>query len=256
MLPSADDAAEDLAYNVGHGSVARFVAMMNAQARHARADAHALLDADRARHAGQLLDRRRPRQARQLRPGRTRRYFARIVALPHAVLHPATTPRYVVNRNDLVGGTSVDRRRQDRPHRRRRLRAGRLRAQGRDDADQRRARDHQRGVARRQHAGAAGLRVRELPARARRSSRDRCSRPRRCATSPDKHARAGRSARRSADVVARSARVRIRVEAPRQLSGPMPQGSAARQRDRARRRAAVGDACRWCWRRRCRPSAR
>ena len=32
MLPSADDAAEDLAYNVGHGSVARFLAMMNARA--------------------------------------------------------------------------------------------------------------------------------------------------------------------------------------------------------------------------------
>ena len=33
LLPSADDAAEDLAYNVGHGSVARFVAMMNGEAR-------------------------------------------------------------------------------------------------------------------------------------------------------------------------------------------------------------------------------
>lgn len=33
MLPSADDAAEDLAYNVGHGSIGRFVGMMNAQAR-------------------------------------------------------------------------------------------------------------------------------------------------------------------------------------------------------------------------------
>jgi D-alanyl-D-alanine carboxypeptidase (penicillin-binding protein 5/6) len=32
MLPSADDAAEDLAYNVGGGSVARFIAMMNAEA--------------------------------------------------------------------------------------------------------------------------------------------------------------------------------------------------------------------------------
>ena len=31
MLPSADDAAEDLAFNVGHGSVARFVGMMNAE---------------------------------------------------------------------------------------------------------------------------------------------------------------------------------------------------------------------------------
>jgi D-alanyl-D-alanine carboxypeptidase (penicillin-binding protein 5/6) len=33
MLPSADDAAEDLAYNVGHGSVGAFVAMMNREAR-------------------------------------------------------------------------------------------------------------------------------------------------------------------------------------------------------------------------------
>lgn len=33
MLPSADDAAKDLAYNVGHGSVARFIGWMNADAR-------------------------------------------------------------------------------------------------------------------------------------------------------------------------------------------------------------------------------
>lgn len=33
LLPSADDAAEDLADNVGHGSVARFLGMMNARAR-------------------------------------------------------------------------------------------------------------------------------------------------------------------------------------------------------------------------------
>ncbi len=33
MLPSADDAAEDLAYNVGHRSVARFIGWMNADAR-------------------------------------------------------------------------------------------------------------------------------------------------------------------------------------------------------------------------------
>ena len=33
MLPSADDAAEDLAFNVGRGSVASFVGMMNARAR-------------------------------------------------------------------------------------------------------------------------------------------------------------------------------------------------------------------------------
>lgn len=33
LLPSADDAAEDLAYNVGGGSIANFVRMMNADAR-------------------------------------------------------------------------------------------------------------------------------------------------------------------------------------------------------------------------------
>ena len=52
LLPSADDAAEDLAYNVGDGSVSRFVAMMNAAGGRARAHAHPLLDADRARHPG------------------------------------------------------------------------------------------------------------------------------------------------------------------------------------------------------------
>jgi serine-type D-Ala-D-Ala carboxypeptidase (penicillin-binding protein 5/6) len=33
MLPSADDAAYDLAYNIGHGSIPRFIAMMNADAQ-------------------------------------------------------------------------------------------------------------------------------------------------------------------------------------------------------------------------------
>ena len=68
MLPSADDAAEDLAFNVGHGSVSRFVAMMNARAHELRPHPHALLDADRARYAGQLLERRRSREARPVSP--------------------------------------------------------------------------------------------------------------------------------------------------------------------------------------------
>ena len=67
LLPSADDAAEDLAYNVGHGSIARFVGMMNASARSLGLDPHALLDADRPRHPGQLLERLGPRQAGALR---------------------------------------------------------------------------------------------------------------------------------------------------------------------------------------------
>jgi D-alanyl-D-alanine carboxypeptidase (penicillin-binding protein 5/6) len=101
MLPSADDAAEDLAYNVGHGSVARFVAMMNAEARRlGLTDTHYAtpigLDtpgnyssaADLVRLADYDLEHSS--------------YFARIVALPEAVLHTGPVG-VVVNRNDLVG---------------------------------------------------------------------------------------------------------------------------------------------------------
>ncbi len=73
LLPSADDAAEDLAYNVGHGSVARFVTMMNGARRAARTDPHALLDPERPRHPRQLLDRRRPAQADPVRAHRPSR---------------------------------------------------------------------------------------------------------------------------------------------------------------------------------------
>ena len=102
MLPSADDAAEDLAYNVGHGSVARFVAMMNAQA-------HALGLTDTHYSTPSGLD----------TPGNyssaadlTRlaeydmehsRFFAHIVGLRSAVLRTGRMVRNVVNRNDLVG---------------------------------------------------------------------------------------------------------------------------------------------------------
>ena len=102
MLPSADDAAEDLAYNVGHGSVARFVGMMNAQARelgltHTHYSTPSGLDtpgnystaADLAKLAAYDLS-HSP-------------FFARIVALPSAVLRTGAYVRYVNNRNDLVG---------------------------------------------------------------------------------------------------------------------------------------------------------
>ena len=108
LLPSADDAAEDLAYNVGHGFGARgSSAMMNARGARARPHAHALHDADRPRHARQLLDRRRPRQAGRLRPPDRSRSSSATVALPRAVLQTGTHVRYVVNRNDLVGRVSV-----------------------------------------------------------------------------------------------------------------------------------------------------
>ncbi len=102
MLPSADDAAEDLAYNVGHGSVARFVGMMNAKARelglrHTHYTTPVGLDtpgnyssaADLVKLAAYDLS-HSP-------------YFARIVALPRAVLHSGAYVRTVINRNDLVG---------------------------------------------------------------------------------------------------------------------------------------------------------
>jgi serine-type D-Ala-D-Ala carboxypeptidase (penicillin-binding protein 5/6) len=102
MLPSADDAAEDLAYNVGQGSVARFVVMMNAEARalglrHTHYATPIGLDtpgnyssaADLVKLAEYDLTHSR--------------YFARIVDLRSAVLHPSNGTMTVTNRNDLLG---------------------------------------------------------------------------------------------------------------------------------------------------------
>ena len=102
MLPSADDAAEDLAFNVGHGSVARFVSMMNAEARrlglrHTHYTTPIGLDTpgnySTAADLVKLADYDMTHS----------RYFARIVALPRATLHSGNHVRTVVNRNDLVG---------------------------------------------------------------------------------------------------------------------------------------------------------
>lgn len=100
MLPSADDAAEDLAYNVGDKSVARFIGMMNANARalglaHTHYSTPIGLDtpgnyssaSDLVKLAGYLLEHNR--------------FFARIVAEPSATLDTGPA-HYVVNRNDLV----------------------------------------------------------------------------------------------------------------------------------------------------------
>jgi D-alanyl-D-alanine carboxypeptidase (penicillin-binding protein 5/6) len=102
MLPSADDAAEDLAFNVGGGSVTRFIGMMNARARelglrHTRYSTPIGLDTSGNYSSASDLVKL---AAYDLTHSR---YFARIVALPHAVLHSGSHPRFVVNRNDLVG---------------------------------------------------------------------------------------------------------------------------------------------------------
>jgi D-alanyl-D-alanine carboxypeptidase (penicillin-binding protein 5/6) len=101
LLPSADDAAEDLAYNVGRGSVARFVAMMNARAAtlglvHTHYSTPIGLDTPgNYSSAGDLV-----KLANYLLTHEP--FFARAVALPSAAL--ATGPmRRVTNRNDLVG---------------------------------------------------------------------------------------------------------------------------------------------------------
>jgi serine-type D-Ala-D-Ala carboxypeptidase (penicillin-binding protein 5/6) len=101
MLPSADDAAEDLAFNVGQGSIARFVGMMNARARqlglvHTHYSTPIGLDTPgNYSSASDLVT-----LARHLL--RTSPFFKRIVALKRAVLHTGNHVRTVVNRNDLV----------------------------------------------------------------------------------------------------------------------------------------------------------
>jgi len=102
LLPSADDAAQDLAFNVGHGSVGRFVAMMNTRARelglvHTHYSTPIGLDTPgNYSSASDLV-----KLATFLREHQP--FFARAVALPSAVLHTGDHTRFLTNRNDLVG---------------------------------------------------------------------------------------------------------------------------------------------------------
>ncbi len=102
LLPSADDAAEDLAYNVGHGSVARFVGMMNARARelglhHTHYSTPIGLDTPgNYSSASDLVA--LARDVLHESP-----FFKRAVALRGAVVHTGAQVRSLVNRNDLVG---------------------------------------------------------------------------------------------------------------------------------------------------------
>jgi D-alanyl-D-alanine carboxypeptidase (penicillin-binding protein 5/6) len=109
MLPSADDAAEDLAYNIGHkpgysiaASVGRFIGMMNAQARALglhRTHYTTPIGLDTAGNYSSASD----LAALAAYDLSHSRYFARIVALPSATLYSGNQTRYVINRNDLVG---------------------------------------------------------------------------------------------------------------------------------------------------------
>jgi D-alanyl-D-alanine carboxypeptidase (penicillin-binding protein 5/6) len=101
MLPSADDAAEDLAYNVGHGSVSRFVAMMNARAReldltHTHYTTPIGLDTPGNYSSAHDL----VTLARYLL--RSEPFIRVVVSQKSAVLRTGDHVRHVVNRNDLV----------------------------------------------------------------------------------------------------------------------------------------------------------
>jgi serine-type D-Ala-D-Ala carboxypeptidase (penicillin-binding protein 5/6) len=101
MLPSADDAAEDLAYNVGHGSVSRFVAMMNARARelhlnHTHYTTPIGLDTPGNYSSAHDL----VTLARYLL--RSEPFISAVVSKKSAVLRTGYHARYVTNRNDLV----------------------------------------------------------------------------------------------------------------------------------------------------------
>jgi D-alanyl-D-alanine carboxypeptidase (penicillin-binding protein 5/6) len=101
MLPSADDAAEDLASNVGHGSVARFVTMMNARARalhltHTHYSTPIGLDTPgNYSSAGDLVT-----LARYLL--RSQPFIRAVVSKKSAVLRTGDHVRHVTNLNDLV----------------------------------------------------------------------------------------------------------------------------------------------------------
>ena len=101
LLPSADDAAEDLAFNVGDGSVARFVAMMNADAR--------LLGLDHTHYTTPIgLDTAgnysSPDDLVRLADYMMRHwtFFRQTVRLPSAELRSGRYERHIVNTNDLV----------------------------------------------------------------------------------------------------------------------------------------------------------
>jgi D-alanyl-D-alanine carboxypeptidase (penicillin-binding protein 5/6) len=99
MLPSANDAAYDLAVNVG-GSKGAFVRMMNARARQlglTQTHYSTPVGLDDSRNYSSARD-----LARLAALDLRNRTFAKVVDLPSARLRSGSHPRTVVNRNDLV----------------------------------------------------------------------------------------------------------------------------------------------------------
>lgn len=102
LLPSADDAAQDLAWNIGGGSVSHFVAMMNARAAqlgltHTHYSTPVGLDTPGNYSSASDLVR-----LAQYVVG-AQPFFRHAVAQPGAVLHSGNYTRHIINLNDLVG---------------------------------------------------------------------------------------------------------------------------------------------------------
>ena len=215
-----------------------FVALMNRWPQLRCTSAHALHDADRARHARQLLDRARPRAARRdvlLRDP--------LVATHRAQAHRATRRRRRrAQPQRPARRLPVGRRRQDRAHRRRRLLPGRRGAPARRPPDQRRARRAERRGPRRRHARAAALRPERLSPRA-----DRVRRARATRRSPvDGAAQRGCARRRERSLrscSARGATLHVALQASRARS--TARCAAGTQEGELRRQRRSGrDACR------------
>ncbi|MGI8864560.1 MAG: D-alanyl-D-alanine carboxypeptidase family protein [Solirubrobacteraceae bacterium] len=101
LLPSADDAAEDLAFHVGHGSLGRFIGMMNARARQlglTRTHYSTPIGLDTPANYSSASDLTKLASFVLTHS----RFFARAVALPRAVLRTGSHTRVVANRNDLL----------------------------------------------------------------------------------------------------------------------------------------------------------
>jgi D-alanyl-D-alanine carboxypeptidase (penicillin-binding protein 5/6) len=102
MLPSADDAAYDLAYNVGRHSVRRFEGMMNAEAArlglaHTHYSTPVGLDTPGNHSTADDL------VALAQYVLRTQPFFRHVVGLPSARIRVSGRPRTVTNLNTLVG---------------------------------------------------------------------------------------------------------------------------------------------------------
>jgi D-alanyl-D-alanine carboxypeptidase (penicillin-binding protein 5/6) len=100
LLPSANDAAWDLAYNVGGSSVRSFVHSMNREAKqlglHHTHYANPI-GLDDPRNYSTAAD-----LAKLASVDMRTKAFAKIVDLTHATLHSGSHERTVINRNDLV----------------------------------------------------------------------------------------------------------------------------------------------------------